>query len=246
MKRRNYIKTVGGIALTPIAVRGASGADNTDENPTLDIPARIREYDVGTVVTLPVPKHIDPLSISVRVSTDDDSLDYWYIDSVSEPIEVVDDLRVFHYFHQQGDDAEHEIELTRSGKPNIKVETTEQNILGNPWIEDLEDYRQIGETDFVTIRKLPDSGVQIGHELDTDFESLVYTTYDEEEDEWAEHPWERIYYEAVDDERWGSMCRCDRPSPTVLRESGRLELFGRKDGEEHRIPIVRQRGDLQM
>lgn len=245
MKRRNYIKSVGGIALTPIAVRGASGASTTDENPILEHPARIRRYDVGTVVTLPVPRAIDPLSISVRVGTNDDSLDHWYIDSVSNPIEEIDDLQVFHYFHQQ-DNAEHEIELTQRGAPNIEVETVEQNILGDPWIEDLEEYRQIGETDYVTIRKLSGSGIRIGYELDTEYESLVFTTYDKEQDEWVEHLWERYSPDGVDEEMWVNMCGCDRGSPTVLREAGRLELFGRKDGEEERIPVVRQRGEVQM
>lgn len=253
MKRRQYIGTVGSIALTPIAttteVRASS---DEEENPTLNeikeaSTAYVKRYDAGTVVTVAIPQSIDALSISVEVETPDDQLDHLYIDTARQPIETLDDKHIWHFFHQFRD-VSHNIHLNRSGRENIEVEKTEQNILGNPEIDFVHDEtRKVGRTNFATIRVLDQSGVEIRFHLDSedDYDWLSFETFDKESESWVEHRWEQKYIEKFDEARWVNMCGCDRPMPTVLRSRGRLKLFGVKNGEKEHIPIIRRRGDIQ-
>jgi hypothetical protein len=258
MKRRQYIGTVGSIALTPLATAHEVRASaDEDENPTPDearadednLTATVKRYDFGTVISVAVPKSMEARSISVEIETaDDDQLNHRYIDSAREPIESRDDIDVWHFLHQFRDASE-TIHLNRIGQPSIEVEKRETGILGNPWIEFAhEQTRKVGEVDFASVQILGESHAQVGFNLDSedDYDWLSFETYDQEHEEWVEHRWEQRYFEAFDEYRWANFCRCNLGMPTVLSTSGRLKLFGvTEDGEKEHIPLIRQgsRGD---
>ncbi|MBP1986969.1 hypothetical protein [Halolamina salifodinae] len=246
MKRRQYIGTVGSIALTPIATTTEVRA-SSDEEESLTVNeikeasnAFVKRYDVGTVISVVIPDEVDALSIGVSIETNGDQFDHRYLDSAKDPTESRDDKNIWHFLHQYRD-ASHTVSINRRGQESIEVEKTEQNILGNPGIEFTHDTRKVADTNFATIQILPESGVQIGFDLDNDYDWLSFETYDEETGEWVEHRWEQKYIEKFDESRWVNMCGCDRPMPTVLRSRGRLKLFGVKNGEKEHIPIIRRR-----
>ncbi|WP_134672091.1 hypothetical protein [Halorussus marinus] len=250
MKRRQYIGTVGSIALTPIATTTeVRASDDTEENPTSNeikeaSTAYVKRYDVGTIVSVVIPEDVDALSISVQIETDDDQLDHRYIDSAKHPIEELDGKNIWHFFHQFRD-ADETVLLNFSGqeRESIEVEQTEQHILGNPSIDFVHDKtRKVGEINYATIKLLEDSAVQTKFDLDSDYDWLSFETYDDEAEEWVEHRWEQKYFEKFDEARWVNMCGCDRPMPTVLRSQGRLKLFGvDENGEKEHIPLIRRR-----
>ena len=248
MKRRQYIGTVGSIALTPIATTTeVRASDDTEENPTSNeikeaSTAYVKRYDVGTIVSVVIPDDVDALSIGVKIETDGDKLNHLYLDSAKEAIENRGGKNIWHFLHQFRD-ASHTISINRRGRETIEVEQTEQNILGNPGIDFVHDQtRKVAVTNFATIQILPDSGVEVGFDLDSDYDWLSFETYDDEAEEWVEHRWEQKYFEKFDEARWVNMCGCDRPMPTVLRSRGRLKLFGvDENGEKEHIPRIRRR-----
>jgi hypothetical protein len=247
MKRRNYITTVVASLAYPLAspheVRASA---DEDEHPTLneikaDSQAFVKRYDVGTIISVAVPKEVDALSITTQIETDGDQLDYRYIDSAKHPHEEIDGKNVWHILHQYPD-ANHDIHINFSGqRESIEVEKVQQNILGNPWIDFLHDKtRRVGEVNYATIKIVDDDSVQLGFELDSEYDELTFDTFDWESEEWVEHRWTK-----VGEDEFESICSCEDPIE-VLRSSGRLRLFGlNDDGEKEYIPIIRRRGDLQ-
>ncbi|MBP1986970.1 hypothetical protein [Halolamina salifodinae] len=224
MNRREYLQSVGAVGVVPYADLSSV----SDES--IDAFCYIKRYEAGTVLSLSVPSgRGDYLSIHGWTANNDHIV---HSPRLDEPNESDGDDDVYHFFNQEPIE-DFEISITEDGFMET-VETRDRCIGYNPHHTFLDGVEYLGEIDLLRIG-VSDTSAHILYDLDSDYDAILWKTYDEERGEWVQHP-----DDAQDAIEGDSLCPPETKSPGFLR-SKRLRAKGIVGQSIKPIPIIRDR-----
>ncbi|RDZ64055.1 hypothetical protein C5B90_13210 [Haloferax sp. Atlit-12N] len=228
MKRRNYLKTVGAAGFVPSAIPHAD-LNSVNYDP-IDAGAYIKRYESGTVLSLSVPSgRGDYLTIHGRTDDGDHIIHAPHLD---EPNESDDEDDVYHFFEQEPI-ADYTLTITEDGHTE-QVQFTDRVVPYNPSKDFLGDAEYLGEVDLLRLG-VSDTSSHLNYDLDTDFDAILWETYDEDEQEWVRHP-----AHAHAQMNYDLVCPCEKNYIEILG-SKRLRAKGIVGDTIEHIPIVRDR-----